>query len=87
MDLERPIRWRGRRKRVSRRLARDLRALLPLLGVLFCFFSSATAIVAAERIALLDDVQQLDFEGEGRTARNPSGTAIAIGDLGRADES
>lgn len=87
MDPERPIPWRGRRKRISRRLARDLRALLPLLGVLFCFFSSATAILAAEGGALFDDVQQLDFEGEGRAARNATGTAIAVGDLGRTDES
>jgi len=40
--------WRGRHKCVSRRLLRDLRTLLPMIGVLFCIASSATVIVAAE---------------------------------------
>ena len=44
--------WRRRHKRISRRIAHDLRTLLPFLGVLFCFVSSATAIVAAERVPL-----------------------------------
>jgi hypothetical protein len=42
--------WRKRRKRLSRRLARDLRVLSPLIGVVFCFVSSASAIVAAEQL-------------------------------------
>lgn len=44
--------WRGRHKRLSRRLLRDLRTFLPLIGVLFCFASSATVIVAAEKVPL-----------------------------------
>ena len=43
--------WRGRHKRISRRLLRDLRSLLPMIGVLLCFASSVTVIVAAERVA------------------------------------
>ena len=43
--------WRGRHKRVSRRLLRDLRTLLPIVGVLFCFASSATVIMATEKVA------------------------------------
>jgi len=44
--------WHGRHKRFSRRFLRDVRALLPMIGVLFCFVSSATAIFAAERVPL-----------------------------------
>jgi hypothetical protein len=44
--------WRGRHKRASRRLRRDLRVILPMIGVLFCFASSATVIVAAEQVSL-----------------------------------
>ncbi len=40
--------WKGRRKRASRRLRRDLRSLLPLAGVVLCFASSATVIFATE---------------------------------------
>lgn len=45
--------WHGRHKRLSRRFLRDIRALLPMIGVVFCFASSATAIFAAERVPLL----------------------------------
>jgi len=41
--------WLHRHKRISRRLGRDLRLLLPYLIVAVCFVSSATAIVAAEQ--------------------------------------
>lgn len=44
--------WYGRHKRASRRILRDVRMLLPAIGVLFCFASSATVIVAAERVPL-----------------------------------
>jgi hypothetical protein len=44
--------WLGRHKRFSRRFRREVRSLLPYLIVLFCFVSSATAILAAERITL-----------------------------------
>jgi hypothetical protein len=44
--------WQKRHKRVSRRALRDLRTLLPLIGVLLCFASSATVIVAAESVPL-----------------------------------
>lgn len=46
------VNWRRRHKRFSRRLARDLRALLPIVSVALCFVSSATVITAAERTAL-----------------------------------
>ena len=49
--------WRGRHKRPSRRLLRDLRAFLPVIGVLFCFASSATVIVAAEKVPLHKKVE------------------------------
>ena len=49
MKIENTL-WRKRRKRMSRRLARDVRVLSPMLGVLLCFVSSASAIVAAERL-------------------------------------
>ena len=42
------VTWRGRHKRISRRLGRDLRDALPFLMVALCFISSATAIMAAE---------------------------------------
>ena len=44
--------WYGRHKRASRRFLRDLRAFLPVIGVLFCFASSATVIAAAEKVPL-----------------------------------
>jgi hypothetical protein len=44
--------WRGRHKRLSRRLLRDLRTLLPMIGVILCLASSATMIVAAENVPL-----------------------------------
>jgi len=44
--------WRRRHKRTSRRLGRELRIFLPLIGVVFCFGSSATVIVAAESVPL-----------------------------------
>ncbi len=44
--------WQRRHKRASRRALRDLRSLLPMIGVIFCFASSATVIVAAERVPL-----------------------------------
>ncbi len=46
------VTWKRRHKGVSRRALRDLRTLLPMLGVLFCFVSSATVILAAERVPL-----------------------------------
>lgn len=42
--------WKGRRKRVSRRIARDLRTIWPAFGLVFCFLSCATTIVAFEAI-------------------------------------
>jgi hypothetical protein len=44
--------WKRRRKRWSRRFARDVRMALPALWVLCCFSSAATTILAAERIPL-----------------------------------
>ena len=41
-----------RRKRLSRRLGRDLRAVLPYLAIAATFLSSATAIAAAEILAV-----------------------------------
>lgn len=49
MSLDDPA-WKGRRKRLSRRLGRDLRTQLPLVSIVFCFALSATAIVATEWI-------------------------------------
>jgi hypothetical protein len=46
------ITWQRQRKRMVRRLARDFRTLAPLLGVLFCFVSSASAIATAERLPI-----------------------------------
>jgi hypothetical protein len=54
------VTWKRRHKGVSRRALRDLRTLLPMIGVLFCFVSSATVIVAAERVPLhLNGVREL----------------------------
>lgn len=47
MSLGRPD-WQGRRKRATRRLARDLRQLGPAIAVVLCLVGSATAIVAVE---------------------------------------
>ena len=44
--------WYGRHKRASRRIQPDLRTFLPVIGVLFCFASSATVITAAEKVPL-----------------------------------
>lgn len=44
--------WRRRHKRMSRRVWREVRLFLPLLGLFFCFASSATVIVAAEHLPL-----------------------------------
>ena len=41
--------WKGRRKRLRRRLGHDLRRALPLLGLVFCLAGSALAIVGVER--------------------------------------
>jgi len=49
MSLDHPN-WKGRRKRPSRRINRDLRSILPFASVLFCFALSATAIMAIEWI-------------------------------------
>jgi hypothetical protein len=49
MSLGHPV-WQGRRKRPLRRLRRDLRMLLPLGSIVFCFTMSATAIFATEWI-------------------------------------
>jgi len=44
--------WIRRRKRLSRRIAHDLRLAAPFVAVGICFLASATTIMAAERIAL-----------------------------------
>lgn len=54
--------WRGRHKRLSRRLLRDLRTLLPMIGVFICLASSATVIVAAENVPLHEVPRYLDLE-------------------------
>lgn len=43
--------WIARRKRLSRRVAYDLRLLSPLVAIALCFLLSATTIVAAERLS------------------------------------
>ncbi len=45
--------WRRRHKRLSRRLRREIRVFLPMISVLFCFGSSATTIISAEKVPLL----------------------------------
>lgn len=40
--------WQGRRKPFNRRIAQDLRVLLPLVGVAICFGVAAIGIVAVE---------------------------------------
>ncbi|MAG29679.1 MAG: hypothetical protein CL908_02150 [Deltaproteobacteria bacterium] len=42
--------WKGRPKRLSRRVAFDLRLLSPLVAVLLCYLLLATAIFSVERI-------------------------------------
>jgi len=44
--------WLHRHKRISRRIGRDVRLVLPYFIIALCFASSATAIVAAERSVL-----------------------------------
>jgi hypothetical protein len=66
--------WRGRRKRISRRLARDVRTLAPLLGVLLCFVSSASAIVTAEKLP----VARTRAARAERSAPNPDYLTISI---------
>jgi len=72
--------WRGRHKGVSRRLWRDIRALLPMIGVLFCFASSATVIVAAERTTLHKDLkvlENLEIEGYFNISRSSTSNLSA----------
>ena len=57
--------WYGRHKRVSRLFLRDVRAFLPMIGVLFCFVSSATVITAAEKVPLH---KRLEVEGYFKTS-------------------
>ena len=52
MSLGPPDRPPRRRKRVSRRLARDVRQAMPTLSVLLCFMSAAASITWAERLPL-----------------------------------
>jgi hypothetical protein len=54
--------WRGRHKRLSRRLSRDLRTLLPMIGVILCLASSASVIVAAENVPLHKMPRYLDLQ-------------------------
>ena len=42
--------WNGRKKRITRRMAHDVRLLLPLFGLAGCLALYATAIFAAERL-------------------------------------
>lgn len=53
MSLDRPT-WRGRRKRLLRRWGRDLRTMMPGVGLVLCFLSSAATISLAERMPLDD---------------------------------
>ena len=67
--------WPRRHKRASRRASRDLRALLPLIGVLFCFASSATVIVAAERVPPRSFAIHKNFRMEGYSTISMSSTS------------
>jgi hypothetical protein len=113
--------WRRRHKSLKRRLKHDVRALLPMIGVVFCFVSSASVIVAAERVSLsgnpvindyvklsisltsgltavspqtrptprvelLQNLNELDLKAEGGASWDSTGRAIAVGDLGWANE-
>ena len=63
--------WKGRKKRPSRRVAHDLRTLLPLIGVALCFALSSTAIFAAQWIPLSTKaVSALASEGHDASARD-----------------
>ncbi len=53
------VAWRGRRKRLSRRVRYDLRTLLPIVGLLLCFASSATVIAAAERAPRRESIDRM----------------------------
>ena len=55
--LGRPVYWTAaywirRRKRWTRRIARDLRDIGPLAGVLLCAFMAASTIEAIERVPI-----------------------------------
>lgn len=55
--------WKGRPKRLSRRVAHDLRALAPALGILFCVVSTASVIAAAEAIPM-QEIPETDHSAE-----------------------
>ena len=59
--------WTGRKKRIARRLAYDLRLALPFLGVAACFVLSATAIFAAESLPLAQASALLEVSGSTET--------------------
>lgn len=64
--------WKGRRKRLRRRLAHDLRTALPLLGLVFCLAGSAAAIVGVERAP----VASLPVVSSGPPPSDACGTPI-----------
>ncbi len=73
--------WRGRHKGISRRLRRDLRSLLPMIGMLCCFLTSATAILAAESVPLvplqespaIDDYFMISSSSTSKLSAEPAG--------------
>ena len=78
MSLDRPT-WRGRRKRFLRRWARDLRTMMPGLGLVLCFLSSAATITLAERMPLDDPANRapVAFASATNTTEAMAETAAA----------
>jgi hypothetical protein len=44
--------WQRRRKPISRRIAHDIRTVLPVLGLAFCLGSTATAISFGQAVGM-----------------------------------
>lgn len=71
--------WKGRKKNIVRRVAYDLRLLLPFIGLAGCYVLSATAIVAAEHLPIASHIVATSIlpAVSAPRAENPECEAIA----------
>ena len=78
--------WKGRPKRRSRKIARDLRALAPGIAILFCLGSAAAVIAAAESVPNeFIPSTEIQFEAAARLATLDHETSRETENRSRAD--
>ncbi len=87
MSLDLPH-WQGRRKRFARRLAYDLRFVLPIVGMVFCLVVSAIAISQVVRVDRTDAAIRPAVSANGPAAaavaadrRDRRGRSLRLDDL------